>query len=139
MTIAAAMLLATVASAALIASYCDIRFRRIPQWLVAVTAVAGVAGQTIGFGWRGLFRAVEAGALGLLVLGLLYLAGTMGGGDVKLFAAISCAVGMNGLWVFARITGVLGAVLAIFYLASVAPFGGPRVGLPYGVAVGTAG
>jgi prepilin peptidase CpaA len=140
MTIPAAIPLAIIGSAALAASYCDIRFRTIPQWLVVVISVAGVAGQTIGSGWPGLFSAVEAGTLALLVLGVLYLAGAMGGGDVKLFASISCAVGMNELWVFGRITGVLGGLLALFYLAGGARcFGDGSRALPYGVAVGAGG
>ena len=140
MTTAASVSLAAVTSAALIASYCDIRFRTIPQWLVAFTSLAGLAAQTLASGWHGLFHAVEAGAFAFLILGVMYLAGVMGAGDVKLFAAISCAVGTSGLWAFARITGLLGALLAVFYLAVGAGRGGVRrTGLPYGVAIGAAG
>src|SRR5437762_3490462 len=105
MTVLLAIPLATVDCAAVVAGYWDFRYRSIPQWLVGVTAVAGVAGQTIRSGWSGFFSAIAAGGAALLVLGILYVAGLMGAGDVKLFAAISCAIGLNELLVFARTTG----------------------------------
>jgi prepilin peptidase CpaA len=139
MTIFSAIPLATVAMAALIAGYWDIRYRTIPPWLTAMTSMAGIAAQMLRFGWPGFVEAIEAGTLALSVVGLLYLAGLIGGGDLKLFAAISCAVGLHDLMTFARLTGLLGALLALLYMAGGIGGSGNQRGLPYGVAVGTAG
>jgi prepilin peptidase CpaA len=132
--------LAVVHCACGIAAYCDMRYRLIPQPLVIVTALSGIAIQTLRSGAAGLASSVEAGVAALVVLGLLYWAGFMGGGDVKLFAAISCAIGLDQLLLFTKTTGLLGALLAFTYLAAGAVrIRGSAQGLPYGVAVAGAG
>ena len=97
---------------ALAAGY-DIRFRRIPNWLV-------LSGLTVGLAWNGVSQGVSglghAGAglgVGFLLYFPLYLLHARGAGDVKLLAAAGSLVGPgNCVWLF-LLTAVLGGVLAL--------------------------
>lgn len=69
----------------------DLRTRRIPNWLniaVALLALVYWAAQDVPF-WRtlGLQLALAAGVA--LIFGLMWLRGWMGGGDLKLQAALA--------------------------------------------------
>jgi len=85
--------LAVLIPATLYASWIDYSQRRVPNWLNAGLALAGLITQALFAGWAG----VSLGLLGLLVgLGLLilpWLMHAMGAGDVKLLAAIGCWLG----------------------------------------------
>lgn len=82
----------------------DVRSRRIPNWLVAAAALAGVALNASALpGALGLWPAVGGWALGLALLMPMYAFKTLGAGDVKLMAAIGSIIGPQA---------VLGAVLA---------------------------
>lgn len=99
--------------AVIIASVSDLRTRRIPNWLVIPFLVAGVAVSGLTGGWPGLGRSVLGALLGAAALGIFYLAGGMGMGDVKLFAAIGAWVGPSQL-VFAFVfMGLAGGVMAL--------------------------
>jgi prepilin peptidase CpaA len=140
MTDVTAIPLAIIDCACVAAGYCDVRYRSIPQWLACVTTLAGIALQVLRFGPHGFFNGLGAGAAAFLVSGLLYAAGLAGGGDVKLFTAISCGAGLGQLAAFARATGLLGGLLALLYAAAGATgISGKIRGLPYGVAVAAAG
>jgi prepilin peptidase CpaA len=85
-----------------VASFTDLRTRRIPNWLVFPFLLAGVVvsplrhdwqGGSHGFGWHGLGQSLAGFALALLINGIPFLMGWTGGGDVKLFAAIGAWVG----------------------------------------------
>ena len=79
-----------------IAAFTDLRTGRIPNWLTGGAAAGGVALQTFPLLLAGDFRRVPL-ALGIALLGvivcsviplLLFWKGGIGGGDVKLFAAL---------------------------------------------------
>lgn len=84
-----AVFLACAGSA--VAAVEDIRTARIPNWLTYALIVAG-------FGLILLNGSYVVGILGLLVATLpafiLYLNGTLGGGDVKLLAAVGLLLGV---------------------------------------------
>ncbi len=91
----------------------DIRFRRIPNWLVVLGLACGFGANAAAGGWGGLKLAAGGFALafgGYLVLHLLH---AMGAGDVKLMGAVGSLVGA-GNWISVFIfTAIVGGVLAL--------------------------
>jgi prepilin peptidase CpaA len=84
----------TLALAALAAAF-DWRTGHIPNWLTLGSALLGLLVQGLGGGIAG----VGGSALGLVVAAaiplLLYRAGGVGGGDVKLLAAVGALGGVT--------------------------------------------
>lgn len=79
-----------------VATWCDLRSRTIPDW--CCLAVAGCGMLRILGGYMAMSEAVLSG----LVLGAIMLVGALvtdgiGGGDVKLCAALGLAAGLHGL------------------------------------------
>lgn len=97
----------------LVAAGYDLRFRRIPNWLV-------LAGLSMGLVWNGFTNGLPGlgYALGGLGTGFalyfpLYLLRARGAGDVKLLAAAGSILGaVNCLWLF-FLTAILGGVVAL--------------------------
>ena len=110
--------LAILVPGILYASWIDYSQRRVPNWLNAALAAAGLITQGIYFGRNG----VGYGALGLLVgFGLLivpWLMHGMGAGDVKLMAAIGCWLGPWLTLLSFAAGGVIGGIAAIVMIAS---------------------
>ncbi len=99
-----------------IAAIFDIRYRRIPNWLVLAGLVAGLAWNVYASGWSGLLRASEGLGLGFILYFPLYLIRARGAGDVKLLAAVGAVTGPgNVLWIF-LLTAILGGVIALILL-----------------------
>lgn len=108
-----------------VAAIYDIRFRRIPNWLVLAGIFAGFiwnvysAPGGAGLGAQvgsGLGRAAIGLGLGFILYFPLYLLRARGAGDVKLLAAVGCIVGAgNCFWVF-LLTAVLGGLIALVLL-----------------------
>lgn len=95
----------------------DVRSHRIPNWLSYTgLGLALVVRAAVG-GWRGL----EQGLGGMLLNGGIFFAffliRGMGGGDVKLMAAVSAWVGLEQAMPFLIATALAGGVLAVFYMA----------------------
>jgi len=100
----------------IVAAVYDVRFRRIPNWLVLSGLVLGIGLNTFLFEWSGLRFSLKGLGLGLVVYFPLYLLRGMGAGDVKLMAAIGSIVGWaNWLGIF-LVTAVLGGFVAIILL-----------------------
>jgi prepilin peptidase CpaA len=99
-----------------IAAIFDIRYRRIPNWLVLAGIILGLAWNLSSSGWSGLGRASEGLGLGFILYFPLYLLRARGAGDVKLLAAVGAVTGpMNCLWIF-MLTAVLGGIIALILL-----------------------
>ncbi|HRS27561.1 MAG TPA: A24 family peptidase [Phycisphaerae bacterium] len=102
----------------LYASWVDYSQRRVPNWLNATLAAAGLATQAAHFGWSG----VSAGLLGMLVgLGVLivpWLMHGMGAGDVKLMAAIGCWLGPWLTLLSFAAGSIIGGCVAIIMIVS---------------------
>jgi prepilin peptidase CpaA len=101
----------------LYASWIDFAQRKVPNWLNAAIAVAGLIAQAVYFGADG----VGWGLVGMLVgFGVLigpWLMHGMGAGDVKLMMAIGCWLGpWLTLYSFAAgaVIGGIAAVAMIF-------------------------
>jgi prepilin peptidase CpaA len=98
---------------AVIISYMDIRYRRIPNKLVLITLIGGLTVHTIFGGSQGLFTSLSGFGLAFVLMFLLHAFGTMGAGDVKLFAAIGALNGLSLVLPTLLVVAVTGGVFAI--------------------------
>jgi len=103
-----------------VATFTDLRSRRIPNWLVLPFLLAGLAVSIWMHGWQGLGQSLGGALLGLVVYGILFWMGGMGAGDVKLCAAIGAWVGPQQLMLALVLTGMVGGVMVFCW----AVFGG---------------
>lgn len=94
----------------------DLKYRRVPNWLVLLGLAAGLALNGWLGGLSGLVEALKGMGLALLVYLPLYVLRAMGGGDVKLMAAIGSLVGASNWFVIFVITGIVGGVVALLVL-----------------------
>lgn len=108
------MIYATAALAcAAVAAACDVRERRIPNWLTGPALFLGlglhfVLGGAAQCGWT-LLGAVIAGGIFMV----FYAAGGMGAGDVKLMAALAAIVGPSNVAMLLIATVIAGGVFAV--------------------------
>lgn len=100
----------------LIAAFTDIRARIIPNWLVLAGFVTGVAMRTWLGGWEGLAQSLMGAGLAFAVYMGLYALHAMGGGDVKLMAAIGAFTGPQDWFLVFVLASVIGGVLALISL-----------------------
>ena len=107
-----------------VAAVFDIRFRRIPNWLVLAGIVAGFTWNVYSPGfsgglsrnWPGFGRAAAGFGLGFILYFPLYLLRARGAGDVKLLAAAGAITGpSNIVWIF-LLTAILGGLIALIML-----------------------
>jgi prepilin peptidase CpaA len=124
-----------------VATFTDLRSRRIPNWLVLPFMVAGLVVPAVRFGWHGFGQSLEGFGLGALVYGLLSFLGGMGMGDVKLVAAIGAWIGPQQLVFAMVITAMAGGIMALGW-AIFGHFAGDVWGsrkIPYApaIAIGT--
>lgn len=146
-----------------LAAIVDVRHRRIPNRLTLAGCVAGLAlrapagVESVGSGLAGLVLAFGFGAA-------LFAFGGMGGGDVKLMAAVGAFVGLPALGATLLAIALVGGAMALVaavrsgelrstlartggLVASVVGRGGPRrtihtpgaLTIPYGVAIALGG
>jgi prepilin peptidase CpaA len=101
----------------LVATFTDLRSRRIPNWLVLPFLLLGIVVSTWMGGWHGLGQSFSGLGLALLVFGFMFWIGGMGGGDVKLLAAIGAWVGPSQLLIALVITGLAGGVMVLLWAA----------------------
>src|SRR6202007_1098645 len=95
-----------------IATFTDLRSRRIPNWLVFPFMIAGLAVSALFKGWSGIGHSLTGLILGGLLFGILCWMGGMGMGDVKLCAAIGAWIGPAQLLTALVLTGIAGGVIA---------------------------
>ena len=96
-----------------IATFTDLRSRRIPNWLVLPFLLLGILVSAWLHGWHGIGQSFEGICLGALLFGILCWMGGMGMGDVKLCAAIGAWIGPGQLIVALVITGIAGGIMAV--------------------------
>jgi len=97
---------------ATVAATIDARCRRIPNWLVFPFLLAGVIVSTVIHGWSGFVDSLSGVLLAALLLGLFYLVGGMGMGDVKLCASVGAWIGPHQLVFALLFMGFAGGVMA---------------------------
>jgi prepilin peptidase CpaA len=103
-----------------VATFTDLRSRRIPNWLVAPFMLAGIVVSSWLNGWHGAGQSMAGLGLGILLYGFLFWMGGMGAGDVKLAAAIGAWVGPGQLFFALLITAMAGGLMVLCWAA----FGG---------------
>ena len=95
------------------ATITDWRRREIPHWISVALILVAVCAKALGLHpipWSELLL----GAGVAFVLGAaLFALGALGGGDVKLFAALGAALGLKAFVPFLLITSVAGGALAL--------------------------
>lgn len=101
-----------------VATFTDLRSRRIPNWLVLPFLVAGLVVSGWLYGWSGLAHSAGGMALGGVLFGILALMGGMGMGDVKLCAAIGAWLWSQQLILALVLTGVAGGIMALCWAAA---------------------
>jgi prepilin peptidase CpaA len=104
-----------VFSAVVIATITDLCSRRIPNLLVGPLLIAGVTVSTVVEGWHGLEQSLLGILLATVVLGIFFLLGGMGMGDVKLCAAIGAWIGPSQLGMALVMMGFAGGVIALVW------------------------
>lgn len=102
--------------AALLGAWFDVTSRRIPNRLTYPAILAALLVRFGFFGWRGLLE----GLLGFLFCGgiflLLFVIHAMGGGDVKLMAAVGAWVGYHHSLLALIVCALAGGVIALGYV-----------------------
>jgi prepilin peptidase CpaA len=96
-----------------VATFTDLRSRRIPNWLVLPFFCVGVLVSCWFHGWHGLGQSLSGAGLGLLLYGIFFMMGGMGAGDVKLCTAIGAWIGPSQLMVALVLTALVGGVMAL--------------------------
>jgi prepilin peptidase CpaA len=91
----------------------DLRSRRIPNVLTFGGALAALVYHTATAGSAGLLASVAGWGLGVVVFLLPFALGGLGGGDIKLLAALGAWLGPALTMWMAMYTGVAGGVLAL--------------------------
>ncbi len=101
------------AALVLIAAFCDLRNREIPNWLTFGGIVAGLAIHFYLSGWHGLQLSSAGLGLAALVFVPIFLMRWLGGGDVKLWAAVGALTGATNLIVIFVFDALMGGVVAL--------------------------
>jgi prepilin peptidase CpaA len=96
-----------------VATFTDLRSRRIPNWLVLPFLVAGVVASGWFGGWHGIGQSFAGLGLSILIYGILFWMGGMGAGDVKLCAAIGAWIGPQQMFWALFFTSLAGGVLVL--------------------------
>jgi len=130
-------------AAAGLGAFLDIRERRLPNWLCAVLAVAGIGGLAVSAGLASVPWALLHGVLALIAGMLLFRLGAIGGGDAKFYAAAACALPLEKAlpligWTSAVGLGLLAIMIVRRRMTGVSQKGASVLRgweVPYGVAI----
>lgn len=102
-----------------IAAIFDIQSRKIPNRLIAFALPAALLLHLIFDGWSGLATSFAAALVAGGIFFIFFVAGGMGGGDVKLISTVASAIGFENiayLLIFTSLVGgLMGLVLALVH------------------------
>lgn len=105
--------LACGACIALAGGCCDLRWRRIPNWLTGPALAAALLLAFVSGGARTLLDSSLAGLLAWAIFAAMFFMGGMGGGDVKLMTAVAAFVGVANLPLLLISTALVGGCFAL--------------------------
>src|SRR5258708_8116772 len=100
-----------LAAMVLTAAVYDLRWRRIPNWLVLAGMISGIGLNSFLLEREGLVLALEGLGLAMLVYFPMYLLRAMGAGDVKLMMAVGAMVGWRAWFVVFVLSAIIGGVV----------------------------
>jgi|SRR5579871_1339480 len=104
---------ATLGIVAGVAAVCDLRWRRVPNWISLAGFIAGLSLNVVLAGLAGARSALMGAGLALLIYLPLYLLRGVGAGDVKLMAALGAILG-PGNWITVFVlTAITGGAVAV--------------------------
>ncbi len=95
----------------------DLKTARVPNWLTGGGLIAGFGVRTCLGGGAGLETALAGALFGGGILFIPFLVRGIGGGDVKLMAAVSAWLGIGHAVAFILATAIAGGLLALGFLA----------------------
>jgi prepilin peptidase CpaA len=104
---------ATAIGIGVVACVTDVRLRKVPNWLTGAAVAAGLLAHSFAPGGQGLAGAALGVVVGLAVFFPFFALGGMGGGDVKLMAALGAWVGASTIVWTALYGAVAGGVLGL--------------------------
>jgi prepilin peptidase CpaA len=107
------MALSVLAAGLTAAVFIDVRSRRIPNWLTALMAGAGLVMAVGGMSGLTLGQAALGLAAGLLLMLPGHALGATGAGDVKLMAAVGAILGPRTVFSAFVATAVAGGAFAV--------------------------
>lgn len=91
----------------------DIRYRRIPNWLVATGTAGALAFHALAPAGSGTLFSLSGMVVGLAAFLPFYVIGVMGAGDVKLMGMVGAFLGAASTFQAALATLVAGGILAV--------------------------
>ena len=94
-------------------TYMDVRYRRIPNKQVLMILLCGLGLNAFFGAWSGFLASLLGMVIAFGLMFMLHAFGTMGAGDVKLFAAIGAVLGSSLVLQTFLIVALTGGVLAI--------------------------
>jgi prepilin peptidase CpaA len=147
------MLLTVVGGAMIVGAAYDAATLTIPNWVsLALLALFPIVALNAGFGWMETGIHLGVGFAALVAGAALFAAGGFGGGDAKLFAAVSLYIGASWFATYIFFVAIAGGFVALAVIAIrwAAKFGiGAQLswmqhlltgkGIPYGVAIAAGG
>lgn len=102
--------------ALLMAAFSDVRSKKVPNKLTFPAILLGFILNIMINGFNGIVISVLGFLLGLTIFFIPFAFGLMGGGDVKLMAAIGALMGWKFTLVSAAFSAVAGIVVVVGYL-----------------------
>lgn len=134
-------MLGALAALLLAAAICDLRKREIPHWTVIAIALLAIPfwvseGLNV---WPDM--ALQIGLAGIIfaIFAAMFAFGWMGGGDVKLLAALALWLPWQALLLMLVIMSFAGGVLTLAMVVWSKLKRSPNPEIPYGVAIAFAG
>jgi prepilin peptidase CpaA len=98
---------------AIVITYYDVRYRRIPNAFVLATLLSGLIVNTIYGGWAGMVASVGGCGLAFILMLIPHVFGAMGAGDVKLFASIGAVMSAQLVLPMFMVVILTGGLLAV--------------------------
>jgi prepilin peptidase CpaA len=101
-----------------IAAYFDLRSHRIPNAITYPAWIVGLLLAGVTAGWPGFLNSALGFAVTFVPLFIMFIGGTMGGGDVKLMGGVGAILGfpagLNALISSIRVGGFFAAIILLW-------------------------